>query len=718
MSAPVGEDGRALADGAKDRRRLEDFWTIVWQRKWIVGLAVLATLAAVYIGNSLATPAYEASATLHIKEQMPSVLGESLYSTGFSDLSPLEEINTQMEILKSRSMLEEVIAKLGLVDALAPVNKGLSQSERLQSTIDILKKRISVGNVTSTRLIRVSVRSRDPEQAMRIANAISEAFIERNVESKRSEANAVLAFVSDQVNQVSAKLDRAEEDLLKYKQAQRITDLPEEARLKLDRLAELESSYQQANIERQILATRNAGAQKLSPTDDLLAGISNNPSVKAMQDQLTGLEGRLTELGPEDPKAAGLKGRIESLRKDIQTEIEKALAPGKGTSVNSVLQLQLAEYKSQDIILAAQQEALRKLIDANEGEINRLSAQDISLARLERARRINDELYSALMKAKNEAQIEAISQIGNIDVIDPAVTPLSPVSPRKQENFIVGFLLSLLMGVCLTFLLDYFDNTVKTEEEIKKLLEIPLLGFIPRFHQNGSLSGGRKSRETSRNLSLFTRDAPKSSISEAFRLLRTNLSFIELDRGLKTIAVTSAVPGEGKTTIVANLAVALAAQEERVLVMDADFRAPAVHKMFGFPHAPGFTNILTDRLSPQSLIRRVSGVPNLSIITSGPIPPNPAEIIGSSRMKELIDELREGFDRVIFDAPPVLGATDAVVLASRVDGTLLVLRTGRIDRRAITRMREILGNTRTNILGGILNGVDVGDKRYSYYGYY
>ncbi len=642
------------AGPSREARRFEEYWRVVWHRKWVIALTVVAALAAVVVGNWLSPRIFESSSTLYIKDQVPSVLGGSLATTGISDL-PLEDINTQMEILRSRSLLVDVISTLGLEDVLV-ARPGLPADERLQLTIDSLRRQLSVTSISGTRLVRVSVRSPDPVLATRIVNAICQSFIQRNVGSRRSEANAVLAFVTDQVNEVSARLDTAEADLLAYRQSHRIADLSEEAKLRLDRLSDLDTRYQQARLDRQILATRIAAAQQL---------IAASPSG------------------------------------------------------NAALQQEIADYRYQDSILAAQEKAYEGLIGSGEADLNALSAQDIGLARLERTRRINDDLYSELVKSKNEAQIEAISQLGNIDVIDPAVTPLRPVSPRKEENLIIGFLLSLVLGICFALLLDHFDTTVRSEEEIKDLMEIPLLGFIPRFHQNGYAVLARASASPVRRLPVFTRDEPRSPISEAFRLLRTNLFFIELDKGLKTIAVTSAIPGEGKTMVAVNLAAALAAQEERVLLIDADFRAPAVHRALLLPQVPGFTNILVNRLSFRDVLHEVEGVENLAAITAGPTPPNPAEITGSARMRELIAELRSSFDRIIFDGPPVLGATDAVVLASHVDGALVVLRKGRIDRRAVRRMTEILHHTRVTVLGGVVNGIERADAGYGYgYGYY
>jgi succinoglycan biosynthesis transport protein ExoP len=704
-----------MGDSVRDGKRFEEYWRVVWHRKWVIGLTVVATLLAVVVGNHFLPRIYEASSTLYIKEQMPSVLRDTVAATGFTDLTTLEEINTQMEIVRSRSLLEEVIGKLGLENVLAADN-GLPEGERLQLTIDALRKQLTVSSILNTRLIRVAVRSRDPGLAMRIDNEISRSFIDRNVGSKRSEANAVLAFVSGQVDEVSSRLDKAEEDLLRYKQSHRIADISEEAKLKLDRLSDLESHYEEAKMDRQILATRIAAAMRLASPDAAQAGPPLSPAVTALQDRLTEAERRLAQLPPGDSREKRLRADTDSLKRQIQAAMGGG--PAQPTSVNSVLQLQIADYRYQDIILAAQEEAFRGLIDANEADVNTLSAQDISLARLERTRRINDDLYSELVKSRNEAQIEAVSQLGNIDIIDPAVMPVRPVSPNKQENLIIGLLLSIVLGICLAFLLDHFDTIVTSEEEIKKLLAAPLLGYIPRFHQNGRAIAKKTGDLIPRN-PLFTRDEPRSPASEAFRLLRTNLFFIELDKGLKTIAVTSAVPGEGKTVIAVNLAAALAVQEEKVLIVDADFRAPAVHRVLLLPQTPGFTDIFVNHLSIRSVVREVEGLPNLSVITAGRIPPNPAEITGSARMRQLIEEFRGSFDRIVFDGPPVLGATDAVVLASSVDGVLVVLRKGKIDRRAVRRMSEILDHTRVTILGGVLNGIDKGDGGYGYgYGYY
>ncbi len=711
-----------MAEHGDERNSLESYWRVIWHRKWVIGLTVFATVLAVIIGSHIITPVYEASSTLHVKEPMPSVLGGDFVSSGFSAISTKEEINTQMEILKSRSLLEGVIARLGLVERYT-IGGEFGAERRLQAALQKLRRDLSVVNIANTRLIRIAVRSEAPVLAAEITNAIAQAFIERDLQSKSSEANAVLSFVSQQVEQVSERLRDAEEELLRYKEQHGIGVLDEETKLKVSLLAQLESSHQQIRVEREVLGTRIAAVLGQIGTGTSsrgsLTGASSNPSIVSRQDQLTEAQVELARLGGASAggqRAAEIKERISSLEREIQEEIAANMRSARSTPVDSTMQIQLAEYESKDVILAAQEKALAKLMAGHEAEINKLPAREINLIRLERARRINDELYAALMKAKNEAQIEAASQIGNIDVVDPAVTPLGPVRPNRRDSLLVGFVVSLILGIGLAFLLESLDHRVKSEEEVKKLLGIPILGLIPRLDANGN---GRRTKGASRDrFMLITRDEPNSPISEAFKLLRANLHFLDVEQHRKTIVVTSPVPGDGKTTVAANLAIAFAAQEEKILIVDADFRVPAIHKIFGLPESPGIIDILLDGSDYHRVIRKIEGVENLDILTTGTTLRNSSELLFSSRMKNLIQELKGGgYSRIIFDVPPLLVATETVDLASSEDGTILVVRIGETDRRILMRTREVFDNAKIELLGSVLNRVDVNDKRYGY-GYY
>ncbi len=689
----------------------------------MIGLFLAVTILAVTLVSFLVTPIYEASATLHIKEPMPSVLGGDLLGGSFSALPVKEEINTQIEILKSRSLLEQVIRQQGLMERLG-VRSELPDGQRLQAALAWLRNSLSVSNIANTRLIRISVRSPDPELAQQIANAISRAFIDRDLQSRRSEANAVLSFVSEQVEQVSERLKNAEEELLRYKQGQRIGVIDEETKLKVGLVAQLESSLQQVKVDRAVLGARIAALLgQLGPmaySGGALAAAASGPAVARLQNQLTQAQLELKRLeggsSPPAQRVTELKARIDSLEGQIEEEITLNARSARSPAVDSTMQMQLAEYKSRDVILEAQQKALQSLMAMHEQDINKLPGREINLIRLERARSINDELYAALMKAKNEAQIEAASQIGNIDVVDAAYRPLDPVRPNKLQNLIIGVVVSLMLGVALAFLLEHLDHTVKSEEEVKKLLGLPILGLIPRQDGNGN---GHRSKATGRNHFLpLARDEPNSPMAESFKLLRSNLHFLNLDQPLRTIVVTSAIPGDGKTTIAANLSIAFASQAERVLLVDADFRVPAVHRIFGLPDSPGIIDALLAGSDFRNFLRKIEGVENLDILTTGSILPNSSELLGSARMKSLIETLRgAGYDRIIFDVAPLLAATETVDLAAGQDGTLLVVRLGEVDRRLLSRIRELLDQAGIRLIGSVLNRVEASDRRYGY-GYY
>ncbi len=714
-----------MAESGDDRSTLESYWRIIWRRKWLIGLFVVVTTLAVLVVSFLVTPIYEASATLHIKEPMPSLLGGEFLGSGLSAIPVKEEINTQIEILKSRSLLEQVNGQEELIEKFK-IRKELPEGQRLQLALARLRKDLSVANVPNTRLIRISVRSPEPELAREIASSISRAFIERDLQSRRSEANAVLSFVSEQVEQVSERLKVAEEELLRYKEDQRIGVIDEETKLKVGLVAQLESSFQQVRVERAVLGARiTALLGQLGPgarNQGSLAAAASNPAVARLQDRLT--EARLElarlESGSSSAvqRAEELKGRIDILERQIQEEITLNARSARSAAVDSTMQMQLAEYKSRDVILEAQEKALRSLMAMHEADINKLPAKEINLIRLERARSINDELYAALMKAKNEAQIESASQIGNIDIVDPAFTPLDPVRPNKLQNLIIGLVVSLILGVSLAFLLDHFDHTVKSEEEVKKLLGVPTLGLIPRLETNGN-GRGTKGPNKKRPL-LQARDEPTSAMGEAFKLLRTNLHFLNLDRPLRTIVVTSAVPGDGKTTIAANLSIAFASQAGRILLVDADLRVPAVHRIFGLPESPGIIDALLTGTDYRSYLRKIEGVENLDVLTTGSILPNSSELLGSSKMKSLIESLKASpSDRIIFDVAPLLAATETVDLAAGQDGTLLVVRVGEVDRRLLNRIHELLDHAGIKLLGTVLNRVELKDRRYGYaYPYY
>jgi tyrosine-protein kinase Etk/Wzc len=691
---------------------LRDYWRIIGKRKWVVILTAVVLTASAAGFSFLQTPIYEASTTLYLKKTKPGP-GQIDVFGGLSLPSVETEINTQIEILKSHSVMEEVVGRLPpisthkkesgkksdfygyLRNLLALALGKSSREEKAESLSEIAdhlrKKNISVAPITNTRLITITASSDDPEMAQLIANTTAKVFIERDISSRRRESTTAFDFLSRETKKTAENLQQAEENLKRYKEKEGFAELSEKARLMVERFSELETLHQSTRISGQELNNRlteiRSQLKKVSEVWVSSTYIADNPVVQMLRSRLTDLEIKHAQLSREFSS--------DHLQVTYETEVNA---------------------------LKAKEDALGNLVAEYERKVNKLPQQELSLARLERDQQVNAELYAILVKAKNKTEIESASEIGTIEVVDPALKPTGPVKPKKKRNTLIGSILGLMLGVFFCFLIERSDKTIKTEDEAKKLLNLPILGVIPRPGvpgRHGGIYAYRSNKKKKRKeieasileerrtpIELITRDFPQSRTSEAYRSLATNLQFADLDRKLKTLAVTSSIPQEGKTSVVINLAIILASAGEKVLLVDADFRFPKVHKVFKLDASPGLTNFLMADKSPNRIsIYVIEGVNNLDLLTSGSLPPNPSELLRSSRMKKLILEFQKKYDYVLFDSSPLLGTADASILSSNVDGILLVLGTGEVGRQAAQKAKESLEKVKAHILGLVLNKV-------------
>jgi len=753
----------------------QDYWRVIGKRKWTVILTVVVLTASAVAFSFLQTPIYEASTTLYLKKAKAGPEQIDIFG-GMSLLSTETEINTQIEILKSRTVMEEVARRLFspvsthrnethkkelskksnfygyLRNLLTLILGNFSKEEKLESFSEIAdslrKKSISVASIHSTRLITLTASSDDPEMARLIANTTVEIFIERDISSRRRETATALHFLIQETEKVAENLRQSEENLKRYKEKEGFAELSEKATLMVERLSELESLHQSTRISREELNNRlrevRSQLKKVNKVWVSSTYISDNPLVQMLRSRLTDLEIKHAQLGREfssdDPQVTYIKAQIEETKKELERKVKTVVA-GKTESISPVyteLSTKLVSYETEVNALKAKEDALGSLAAEYEREVSKLPQQELALARLQRSQQVNSELYAILVKARNKAEIESASEIGTIEVVDPASNPTRPVKPKKKLNALLGLISGLIFGAGLAFLSEYGDKTIKTEDEAKKLLNLPILGVIPRPGAPGRYgytysyrSSKRRKRKEIRAsilqegktpIELITRDLPKSPISEAYRALVTNLQFAELDRKLKTLVVTSSIPLEGKTSVAINLAITLASAGEKVLLADADLRFPKIHKVFELDAAPGLTNVLIANKSPYQVVHSIEGVDNLDLLTSGSLSPNPSELLRSSQMKKLILflEVQKEYDRVLFDSSPLLGVADAPILSSNVDGILLVLAANEVDGQAAQKAKESLAKVKAHILGIILTKVKPEHRAYGehYYHYY
>jgi len=421
------------------------------------------------------------------------------------------------------------------------------------------------------------------------------------------------------------------------------------------------------------------------------------------------------------------------MKKQLNAEIKKLFA--SKTPVRDSLEpywdvvQKVVDLQTENLALKAQVNELGKVVKKYTDKMDTLPDKSLKLARLERAKTLNENIYLMMKQKYEESRVTEAGQIGKIRIIDEAIPPEFPVSPKKKMNLLLGILVGLGLGIGIVFFMEYVDNSIKTIEDVEQL-GLPLLAAIPKIEperENGSFFSlpGKKEHHHSHVVDdsgqiaqrLVTHLRPKSPISEAYRSLRTQIQYAKAEKPIHTILVSSPGPGEGKSTSVTNLAITIAQMGGKTILVDSDLRRPVLHSLFGMRKDDGLTNFLVGNAALEDIIRPTA-VDNLYLMTSGILPPNPAELVGSKRMKTLIELLSKQFDYVLFDTPPIIAVTDAIVMAPMVDGVVVVVRSQKTDKDATQRAFELLNNVNARVSGVLLNDVSAAFTYGSYYYYY
>lgn len=338
-------------------------------------------------------------------------------------------------------------------------------------------------------------------------------------------------------------------------------------------------------------------------------------------------------------------------------------------------------------------------------KLKKLAPKEFEFNRLKQELEIENEMYTEFIRSLEQIKLEEASQIPTIRIIEPAETKNRPVYPVPEKTVPIAATIGLILGLLIALVLEYFDNKLRTPKEIEKITGWPRLGVIPIIQEIDGQSG--------RTESLITL-SPKSHVTESFQILRTNIHYSSFDKAIQTMLISSCIMGEGKTTVISNLAIAYARLGKKVVLIDSDMRKPKIHKTFKFENRIGLTNILVDKMPYQNVVHPVTELPNLSIITSGPIPPNPVELLESHSFKELVDTLKQNFDLILFDAPPLTAVTDAAILAHKLDGFMFDIDINVCPRLALKQIYELTKNLKIKVLGYVLNRFDF-ETRYGYY---
>jgi polysaccharide biosynthesis transport protein len=643
----------------------------------------------------LQKPVYQAQAKILSKGSNATGSGDILSSTipALGAFADQRAVQTQVEIIQSSPMLKEAAKRTGLGD------------------VDVAQQ-VKVDGGKDSNVIGVTTKSTNPKEAMDLANNLARVYVEGNLNQNRSSAHAGRVFLEKQQARYHRALEAAAVALRDYQKKSGTVSLPTATEAEVKALSDLEVAKMTAETERNTALARAGGIRKmLSKTSVTVVSqstIARNPIIDKLQGQIVDLNvqraGLLKDFKPASSKVQTVEAQIASAEAREKSAVASILA-GKTFSENPVhqtLMAQLTEAEGSALASTARSTAVGRSIASQKSILQRLPEEQYRMAQLERSVQVAEKTYLALQDRYQSLRIAEESTLANAQILEPARMPKGPISPKRKLNFILSVLVGLMIGGGIAALQEALDDTLRTSEDVERELALPLLGIVTRITEPGERS--------------LVSAGTLSGVAEAFRMVRSNIKFMAVDKSLRTIMVTSASKGEGKSTTAANLAVALAQDGRSVVLVDGDLRRPSVHKQFGVPNASGLTNAIVGGM-PLDEVTLDVGVENLRIITAGPIPPNPAELLDSARFAKLVEELRTAYDIVVFDAPPVLGVVDASVLGGRSDGVVLVVAAGDVEKKAARRTVQMLQQSRSHILGVVLNKIDQQHGEY-YYDYY
>ena len=728
------------------------YWKIIKKRRNIIFIFAGVLIFLIGIYSFIAPPKYKPTVTLLIEEdtsRLLSIEDEFGYPGYRSTMKDMINLNTQLILLQSDSLAERVAKKMELLDRpefglgehekrgvlrkikdlitlkwISGGNKseeGSAQPDPLLKLIEKLKKVLDVSPVRDSKAVKVSYTSRYPILATNIVNTFAEEFINYSIEIKYESTKQASDFLSEQIKVIGAELAQKEEELQRYSKEQELVFRNEKENIALTQFADISKEYTKARIDR---IDSEANYRRLRDLDvDSLPRTLENRIIQDLEREYSRLKNEYRQKSKayksDYPEMAQLQEKINSMREELQSEIDKAVG------------LAESEYRS----AWEKENSLKALLENQRGEVGRMDSASILYKSLEievdNKRQQLDSLNMKLNETQVSSRLEGL-KTSSIRIVDEAKVPLRPVWPKKKLNLVLALLMGIFGGVGLCFIFEYFDNTIKGPEDVEKLAGIPSIGVIPylepyqekkkgyskRFSYSYSYEAKNTTKEESgpkiKQIELVNLLHPKFSISEDYRTVRTSIMLSNADRPPRTIVFTSSLPGEGKSATVANLAVSFAHMGKRVLMIDADMRKPRLHQIFRARMNRGLSGYLTGKVPIEEAIQN-TGIENVWLMPSGLIPPNPVELLGSTKMGVFMEAVKKGFDYVFIDSPPLWAVVDALVLGSVADSVILIVQPEKTTQKPFLKAVGELRKGKARILGVLFNQVKGSRKDYLYY---
>ncbi|MCX7022624.1 MAG: polysaccharide biosynthesis tyrosine autokinase [bacterium] len=754
--------------------KISEYFLILRKRKWILIFAVLFSLTVAAYQSYTTLPTYVATASLVLETSGQNTDFLEGFYTSFQPF----RLETELQIISSRSICLGVVERLDLAfhpqlqlpdgvffqdpfveigfpigkykviesesgfsvmdDAYNVIGKGLYDqpfvsndslfgftlhdpephpkriiSFRVTNPIqeaESIRQSITVQQAKDSNAFIISVSNTDPKLVAKLANAIAEVYVDENLRWKQERARKAREFIGQQIEVAEVKLRLTEDLLREYKEELGTVSFPDEARERIRRLSVVEENKnilerELAELEGQKRIVGNY-LNRGELDQGTLTAISSWPAFQMDQmlvelvreaGSLTIERERLSQTsGPLNPRLDEIDRELDSIENDIESQLSYTISAG-------ALGISIEGKKSQI-------EQTRSSIAQLTGELSTMPREEMELSIREQKSDVVAKIHSLLLERYEEARINESMETGDVRIVDRAIRPTAPMSPNHTSDLLLGLVVGLIIGIGLAMIVEMNDTTVKSADEIANLTGLTAIGTIPKATEEfEELGEGR----------LIVLENPRSPIAETYRIIRTNIQYFSIDKEIRVLSITSPSKGEGKTTTTANLGVSIAQQGHKTLLVDTDLRKAKMHRFFNIPNTPGFTELILGDRTDEDVIRSTR-VENLFVLPSGHPPPNPSELLSSRRTKDILERFRQEYDRVILDTPPVLAVTDPAILGSLVDGTILVIESESSEAEAVKEAVNLLRNARAQILGFVLNKVDLTRtyKSHRYYHYY
>lgn len=660
---------------------LRQYWHIVWRRRWVFCTVFIIIVISVIVYSFYKTPIYQATTTLIIEPDIPQILNMNNVS---SVNTPKDFYATQYEIIRSYAVVKKTFDILDLWND----PKFMDTKDPVQA----FRKSINVDPIRNTRLVKVNIDNTNPTAATHQVNTLARVYIQHNLEDRRASSKDAFTWLSEQIAILKAKVLKSEMDLLKFKEEEDIVSLEKRQALLEEKISTMHDSYIKTSIRNVELKTMLKEVRELTKHNEMaesLPKIYENTLIQSLKAEYSKLDLKMAQISvkykPKHPQIVSLQSQISKIKKRLSDEVNKI---AKSIEI---------DYQ----INRANEEAIEKNLDDLKHQSMLLAQKAIQYGVLKREAESNRQMFEVLLHRLKETDITGNITANNIRVVDEAKVPNSPIKPNKRLNAFLAIIIGLFSGIGLCFFLEYIDDTLKGEEDVKFYLNTAVLGHVPKEKKKIAIIEAEE-------FDVLTR---------SYRDIKTTISFYRSEHMLKTLLVTSAIKGEGKTTSVLSLGKAFAKEGHRVLLIDADLYKPEIGKRLQINHNTGLSDICLSDQKQDGIIHKTQ-ISNLYAIPGGLIPPNPAEVIGSNKLKNLINEVKKDFDIVLLDTPPFSIGMEVSVLGSFVDGIVLVIKANSTSRIIVSNVIEKLKIGNSNIIGIILIGVDSGngfmDKYYEY----